>query len=389
MTVDMGVATVPSQALSAAGDHLVFCSDLHLDDAPTDDRYDVDFEKFLATLGGRGERTGQLRLVLLGDILDFAETRAGRGQGARRGTQVESLHLLDAIADAHPRVFSALAQHVQAGFDLDFVVGNHDADLAWPVVQASIRHRLGARATAIGAVRFHPWLFHVPKVVYAEHGHQHHDINSFTTVLRPWRRSALELSMGEALADFRRSIGSARAADSSGSGRAAATSALLRVLGIQLMRRSGPWWRLARVRYRRVVLGAYAREIGLPARTVRALDHLTAHSAARIVRRVVRVAARRVSGRAREDYLYLAAGRVSAVLAGTDAQVPLYVFGHTHAAGQRPLTDVGDTPLYLNTGTWSPYRRGADIGEGPTFVLVTVGAGPPRGCVYRYGGGAQ
>src|SRR5437660_10473631 len=36
-------------------------------------------------------------------------------------------------------------------------------------------------------MRFYPWICYVPGVLYAEHGHQYHDINWFATLLQPYR----------------------------------------------------------------------------------------------------------------------------------------------------------------------------------------------------------
>ena len=56
-----------------------------------------------------------------------------------------------------------------------------------------------------------------------------------------------------------------------------------------------------------------------------------------------------------------------------------YVFGHTHAADDRPLGDDPDAPRYLNPGTWSslvrPGRDGA--GNRRRYVEIEHGGGAP------------
>ncbi|HWT23023.1 MAG TPA: hypothetical protein VN213_05900, partial [Solirubrobacteraceae bacterium] len=64
--------------------------------------------------------------------------------------------------------------------------------------------------------------------------------------------------------------------------------------------------------------------------------------------------------------------------------VPFYVFGHSHAAADRPLPG-DDRARVLNTGTWSTTVRGS--GAARTFVEVHRGADGVGAAVFRWDGG--
>jgi hypothetical protein len=53
-------------------------------------------------------------------------------------------------------------------------------------------------------------------------------------------------------------------------------------------------------------------------------------------------------------YLHRTARRIRRILTRAGRGVPVYVFGHTHAPEQVPLTTERRPPYYMNAGTWTP-----------------------------------
>jgi UDP-2,3-diacylglucosamine pyrophosphatase LpxH len=137
------------------------------------------FLEFVEALSNQVRRTSvPIDLVLLGDTLDLTELVANRDA---ESALVASIARFDRLATIHTDVFTALGSFVSAGGRLRLVAGNHDLDLAHPALQERFRERLGTEAASKArspAVTFHSWFFHVPSVVYAEHGHRYHDINA-------------------------------------------------------------------------------------------------------------------------------------------------------------------------------------------------------------------
>jgi hypothetical protein len=65
--------------------------------------------------------------------------------------------------------------------------GNHDIELLYRPAQERFKALVAAhsgRPEASVGIRFFPWIYYVPEVFYAEHGHQYHDINWFPKMLR-------------------------------------------------------------------------------------------------------------------------------------------------------------------------------------------------------------
>jgi UDP-2,3-diacylglucosamine pyrophosphatase LpxH len=317
---------------------VVLVSDLHMA-TPARGRADPfaedeAFADLLVELGG----DSSTRLVLLGDTFDLV--LAGDPRDPRAA--------LDAVARAHPRVLSALADFAASGHAVELVPGNHDIALLDPVVQAHVRSLVGAELT------FSPWVVHVPGVLYAEHGQQHHDINHFRSVLgnrRPSSPPALVLDEG-------RAAGRAE-------GIAAAGLALrVAVAGARLL--------AARVADEEV-LRAHARSLGLPAGALVDLDRRIAPTAPRVAGRLAR------RGGHPDEAVVAGARVVAAVLAAEGEPVPFCVFGHTHVAADRRLDDGPRAVRYLNPGTWSSMvRAGRDpAADRLGYVEVEYGGGEP------------
>ncbi len=104
-------------------------------------------------------------LVLLGDIFDYMKM-GYKGKYPRYVTEEISLWKTDEIIHSHKNVFNALKNYLKnPRCELIFIIGNHDADLAWPKVQNRIRETLRCHRQVKFAYRYSH------KDIHAEHGH--------------------------------------------------------------------------------------------------------------------------------------------------------------------------------------------------------------------------
>ena len=354
---------------------IVLASDLHLGGGGAGDDFvdDGAFGRFLDHLTGEvgNGAGGSLRLVILGDLLDFAAVDAP-GETEAGGVRTDPLAKLECITAAHPEVFDGLGRFVAAGGRLELVVGNHDIELVYPCVRDELCRRIGGDdAGTAGRIAFHQWIFHVPGVLYAEHGSQYHDINTFATFLDPFRPGRddeieypLATNLGRFALEQRRTKGSL-----------GPYVRLARGLIRDARRLSHPERVQRRTEYRDTRLRHYAGEVRLPHEALAGVDALTGATAAsialRIARRSVASAAprrwRHHPGGAADKAAYLrrAWPHVDSALRESGTAVPFYVFGHTHLAER---LDAPPTS-YLNSGTWSE-RRPPGPAHGRTFVSV-------------------
>ncbi|HWH35040.1 MAG TPA: hypothetical protein VNT56_06920 [Acidimicrobiales bacterium] len=348
--------------MRSLGEDLVFVSDLHLGDGRAElFQRDASFCRFLGALGTRADERGRrCRLVVLGDFLDFLHVD-GSGSDAER----IAVGKLERMVAAHGAVFDALRWFCTNGGALDVVVGNHDADLARPAVQSALAAALGG--TAKTAPGIHRWQWHRPGEVYAEHGHQYHDINAFSTVLAPWGRGtppALEETLGAGLGHCLASR------------RRHSRLVLPAVLAGRAARLVDPRRHARRRAYRREILPGHGATVGLDLATLEHLDALSARTVAALPLRLGRHVLRTRAGRRPppdRDYLAGAAAQIARILAESRSPVGLVVMGHSHRAGQWALGGGSAPVRYLNTGAWSSVRGG---GDGlPTFVDVPGGVG--------------
>lgn len=344
---------------------------------------------FLRSLAGRARADEPLLLVILGDAFDLpiaaplgtAPGDAGRRWGVRARDALEPLLTL------HSDVVDGLAAFLATGGQLALVPGNHDAALAVPAVRLPLIERLGPPAA--GAVTVHAWILYLPGLVYAEHGHQHHDLSAIPTLLRPDARpDALGAPLGRRIEDLQAAREAREGARPRGIGDPALLRAMAR-LTVDLARFVGAPRALARRRavYRAEILPACAEEIGLPVETLEDLDRMSETSAWSIAARLGR---RWLGGRRRwrratagpgsqASYLGPAASRIHALLTANGRAVPVYLFGHTHAPALEPLAGrAAGPPWYVNTGSWAPLRPPALarlVGPG-RYPFVRVRAGP-------------
>ncbi len=289
---------------------LIIISDLHLSagynrrtgtfDRLEDFFYDAAFSRFIDELLRRATSERRVwRLVILGDLLEFLQVAApDSAQGLTSAPT--AIAKLEIIARGHPDFFAALGRFLAAGHALEIVIGNHDIELIWPEVQARFRAILATHgATEVDArVTFHPWIFYVPGVVYAEHGQQYDGVNAFATLLRPYlpsRPSVIELPFGSFFVLYL--FNEIERIDPFADNVKPVTRYLiwalrtrpllaLTTLGHHLrflsrvLRKTDPMshreQQTRRERYRAEVVRPYAAEIGLPADVLESLDRMAA-----------------------------------------------------------------------------------------------------------------
>jgi UDP-2,3-diacylglucosamine pyrophosphatase LpxH len=339
----------------------------------------------------------QFRLVILGDFIDFLRAELVTNPDAEPMGEAIALATLDRVIEGHPKVFDAIAGFLESGGTLDVVVGNHDAELARPAVQDRLRATLGPGVT------FHRWIYNVPGLLYAEHGHQYDSLNCFSTFLEPFAdkdEKVLERPIGlylfceverlnatldpcpdHASHHFRYFALAARrrpreAADTMRRKAVVAAATVRQARTMSSRERTE-----RRSAYRSHVLPAYANEIGLSTSSLLAIDALSAASkepkhalASQVLHRLTPSRAIGPLGR-RVKYLEDASIDIHETLRRERRDVPFYVFGHSHGAQHLPLDFGPKSPQYLNTGTWSsivspttdPLRTIL-----PTFVHITA-----------------
>lgn len=334
----------------------VVISDLHLAAGRHDPFFDDEsLVAFLDSLARRAETGAPLRLVLLGDTLDFTLVEHDR----RRldPTVPGALARLERIAAAHADVFAALARAAGAGVALDIVPGNHDLELLAPAVLDGLRALLTHDG---GSLTLHPWILHLPGIAYLEHGQQHHDINRVPHLLAIGGDDELPLPAGTVYGEHLLALNDLLGADIAIerlSGRSVLAAARRRPA--RLRRTLGPTLGAAHrlLRCERAARSAlrggqppaarHENPPGLPAATVGALGRAAASTPAGALRR------RLLARTATEPYMVTGARTVHGVLAAVGQPAAFYVYAHTHVADDRPLTSDPAAPRYLNAGTWS------------------------------------
>ncbi len=378
--------------------------------------HDDAFARFLDDVRGRAAKKNQRpRLLILGDFFDFlhvgsdpAAPTAGHPETSDRAT----LAKLEQIAAGHPAVFAALARFVSAGLPLDIVPGNHDIELVRPSTQEGFTNllmRFGCLPESKNLISFHPWIYFVPGLLYAEHGHQYHDINAFVTLLEPFQHHGtnnIQLPPGSFLDLYLLNLLAVRdpPVPSSGSSTRGLVRALrahsilvlrtlplharyLRLIFRSLMSQTGTG-EAKRQSYRKNVLRPFADQLGLSHETLVAIDELSAHAIAKMWSRLLRklvfaplpfLRARLGGSPARltqktPGYLHDPAAAIHRILEAKGQAVPFYAFGHTHHAEQRPLGTPNTVPYYINGGSWivkTPITIDATL-QRPPFTFIEI-----------------
>ena len=157
--------------------------------------YDDDFRRFCAWLcADAGARAARLRLVFAGDVFDLLriepdQARPGASAAERRFgppmSPARAAALVASILGGHPGFVDGVAAVLQAGHEVVFLPGNHDAELQWAPVQAEVRRALLDAAPDAGErLRFEPWFHHEPGRIWIEHGSQYDPEGAFRFPLR-------------------------------------------------------------------------------------------------------------------------------------------------------------------------------------------------------------
>jgi len=349
----------------ASPDELLIVSDLHLG-VSVGDRGVA-----LASFVRDATDAGIQRLVLLGDSLDLPTHVSGLGGDATDRWVTAAADAVERIADAQPQAFDAIAQFIARGGRLELIAGNHDVALHLRVVRTALVDRLGGRRAAVG---WHPWALHLPGLLWAEHGSQHHDLHAIPEWLSPpATRSTWGLPPGRAIEalsiaarDRRPSralleAAAALAADAFAS--AAARPALART----------------RRAYRARELPACASALELPLSSLVAVDRLSETDLWAIAARLMRRRLERDS-ELPASFLGPAAQRVHAILAAVGREVRIYAFGHTHAPTVMALSPAASGAWFANAGSWAGLRPAAldariGVGRYP-FLRISVADRP-------------
>jgi UDP-2,3-diacylglucosamine pyrophosphatase LpxH len=347
--VDDGAAPLPSPRSGTArvegAGQWWLVSDLHLGMSDDDIRWpgkvlpDFLCREVLTASGA------QQHVVFVGDTFELVGI-----------AEEESLTRLESILTRHSDTFQALQECTSRGVQLHFVCGNHDAELARPSVAALLSELLSPAEPT--RVRVYPWFLHVPHVLVAEHGHQHHALHRIPEVLRVAVNGTDELDLPP-LAAWN--------ADPTRSPLSRAGAVLRACLASERAER-----RVRQFAYTQL-LQAESLRLALDVVAVRDLAHLsrfrTLSALPVAATRMLLAAAGRTI--VRED-APAAAGRFARTLEAHGAGVAWYVSGHTHRALEAALEACATR--YANTGTWcSDVRgRGPDQSDREVFPYVRV-----------------
>lgn len=133
-------------------------------DVMDDFRDDKALAEFIGTLIPHA-KDQKVSLVLNGDIFDFIKMDY-KGVYPRHITEEISLWKLEQVFIEHSEVFEALKKFLQSpNTELHLIIGNHDADLIWPKLQAKIRTRLANNDRIYFGYNFDQ------QGIFIEHGH--------------------------------------------------------------------------------------------------------------------------------------------------------------------------------------------------------------------------
>jgi UDP-2,3-diacylglucosamine pyrophosphatase LpxH len=291
----------------------------------------------------------QQHVAFVGDTFELAGL-AGDGSQFR----------LRSILARHPAVFHALEACAARGVELHFLCGNHDVDLARPSVAARLSALLSPVEPA--RVRVYPWILHVPHVLMAEHGHQHHALHRIPEVLRAAVSDTDQLHLPP-LAAWHAHPSRSRLSRAGAVARAC--------LGSERAER-----RIRQPPYE-ALLQNESQRLALDGDTVRDLARLSRFRTVTALPATALRMVRRSTGRTlRREEAPAAAGSITRTLEAHGFGVAWYISGHTHRALESELE--ASTTRYVNTGTWSSDVRGPgpDQSDRRAFPYAVVDVGP-------------
>jgi UDP-2,3-diacylglucosamine pyrophosphatase LpxH len=367
----MTAATTPKR--------LTVVADFHMS-APAHDDF-VEDRAAAAFLDHLAAQPTHRSLLILGDLIDFAKVPL---DGRRRldTTSQAALRKLDAVAAEHEPVFAAFGRLAAAGVTLELVAGNHDAELVRPPVQKQLGRLLGEAAGGPPVtVTVHPWIYHLPGLLYAEHGHQHHDINRIPELFDTAsleRGGSLAVPLGTHIADYhlrlQQTLTNGRQAPAVPRRALAAGRSTARLAGHAANAALRAWLAARRGPPQRG-LGALADKLALPPDALQEIASGCSTGPRGLLTRALRRPAR--------DPMSVSAAGIDQILSRRGSGAHLYIFGHTHRAAHTPLRSGAAAPLYLNPGTWSVLRP-ALAPPHLTFLEVTLDGTAPDARLLRW-----
>ncbi|MGX9901858.1 hypothetical protein ACW0JT_22120 [Arthrobacter sp. SA17] len=272
----------------------------------------------------------------------------------------ESLARLESIVAGHPGTFRALKACAARGVQLHFVCGNHDVELARPPVAARLSTLLSPFEPA--RVRVHPWFLHVPRVLVAEHGHQHHPLHRIPELLLTAVNGTDGLDLPPLAA-----WNNHRSRWLVGRAGAVARSCLASEMAERRVRKPA-YDELLQTESQRLELeSAAVRDLARLSRfrTVSALPVAA-------TRMVLAAAGRNIASKEAPA----GAGQFARTLEAHGSGVDWYVSGHTHRALESTLEEC--PTRYINTGTWCSDVRGSgpDQSDRLVFPYAVVDVAP-------------
>jgi UDP-2,3-diacylglucosamine pyrophosphatase LpxH len=193
--------------------HTIVLSDVHLGEGGADEgewleyrqpRYfpDDEFRKLVDVILSKILAGDALDLVFGGDCVEFEATTESDHPRSRPETEDEAIQTLERVTRDHPIFLGALADVIEAGHRVIFVVGNHDAALTFPGVQRALKRAVFDWVEPLSAddpddlprrLRVMPWFFQNEDRIHVEHGHQYDSYCSFRDPLRPFEPSGLAI----------------------------------------------------------------------------------------------------------------------------------------------------------------------------------------------------
>ncbi|NDG85072.1 MAG: hypothetical protein EBX52_08555, partial [Proteobacteria bacterium] len=204
--------------------HTIVLSDIHLADAELGvpgkslwKRYkrpkffiDQSFRRLLDHIQGEaGDEP--VELVLNGDIFDFDSVMRLPLHTSlhlswlekKRGLHPEeekSRFKMEVILQDHPVFVMALGEFIRRGHTVVFVIGNHDMELHWPLVQREVLKSLHLTEEEEKRVRFCEWFYVSNGDTAIEHGNQYDDycvsMNPIHPFIKKGRKIMVRLPFG-------------------------------------------------------------------------------------------------------------------------------------------------------------------------------------------------
>lgn len=196
-------------------DNIIILSDLHLCEGMYSENEDFFYDHEFSELLKKHEDRKSL-LILNGDIIDFLQVMSKDNfdhltENEKRfglGTEeAKSVYKLRVVMHAHNEFFEAIARFLKLGNRVVLMPGNHDSEIHWPKVQQELRREMKRRAGMAAAQNFeiHPWMYHIPHLLYVEHGNQYDPVNAFDYHLFPFlpdNHKQLDLPLGSFLVRY-------------------------------------------------------------------------------------------------------------------------------------------------------------------------------------------